>query len=245
MAAATGSLTTGRRPACASMAISPPGRWAARHSNCAQPAAQRRADERPCRHRADGRGGAKLVLGAVRFAGRRDGWTDVSTVALLDGPFSGGRVTGLRVPISGRFGPGARCVSASCLDARFATVTAGALRLGPTRLPLCPRRRDRSARAGGEGCRRSDTTSGCAAVSANRHSRSMRPGALRRRALLRGRHRARMGRPIAVLIDAADARWKPCRRRRQWHVRRRRCGHRQGSAQAQRTRGNGGSEAAM
>jgi hypothetical protein len=84
-------------------------------------------------------GGAKLTLGTVRFAGRRDGWTEVSTVALLDGPFSGGRVTGLRVPISGRFGAGgALRFGEQCLDTRFASLSAGALRLGPTRLPLCP-----------------------------------------------------------------------------------------------------------
>jgi len=84
-------------------------------------------------------GGAKLSLGTVRFAGRRDGWTEVSTVALLDGPFSGGRVSGLRVPISGRFGAGgALRFGEACIDARFASLTTGALRLGPTRLPLCP-----------------------------------------------------------------------------------------------------------
>ena len=84
-------------------------------------------------------GGAKLTLGTVRFAGRRDGWTQVETVALLDGPFSGGRVSGLRIPIRGRFGEGgALRFGEGCIDARFASLTAGTLRLGPTRLPLCP-----------------------------------------------------------------------------------------------------------
>ncbi len=84
-------------------------------------------------------GGAKLTLGTVRFAARRDGWTEVSTIALLDGPFSGGRITGLRIPISGRFGAGgALRFGEGCLDTRFASLTAGALRLGPSRLPLCP-----------------------------------------------------------------------------------------------------------
>ncbi len=84
-------------------------------------------------------GGAKLTLGTVRFAARRDGWTEVSTVALLDGPFSGGRVTGLRVPISGRFGAGgALRFGEGCVDTRFASLTAAGLVLGPTRLPLCP-----------------------------------------------------------------------------------------------------------
>jgi translocation and assembly module TamB len=84
-------------------------------------------------------GGSRLVLGTVRLAARRDGWTEVNTVALLDGPFSGGRVTGLRVPISGRFGAGGTLrFGESCIDTRFASLTAGALQLGPTRLPLCP-----------------------------------------------------------------------------------------------------------
>jgi hypothetical protein len=95
-------------------------------------------------------GGAKLTLGTVRFAGRRDGWTEVSTVALLDGPFSGGRITGLRVPISGRFGTGgALRFGEQCLDTRFASLSAGALRLGPTRLPLCPVEGAIVQRAGG------------------------------------------------------------------------------------------------
>jgi len=84
-------------------------------------------------------GGARLTLGTVRFAARPDGWTQVSTVALLDGPIPSGRVAGLRVPISGRFGTGgALRFGEGCVDTRFASLTAGSLRLGPTRLPLCP-----------------------------------------------------------------------------------------------------------
>ena len=84
-------------------------------------------------------GGAKLALSTVRFAARPDGWTQVSTVALLDGPISGGRVTGLRVPISGRFGDGgALRFGEGCIDTRFTSLSVGALRLGSTRLPLCP-----------------------------------------------------------------------------------------------------------
>ncbi|MGH6785086.1 MAG: hypothetical protein ACREBP_10755, partial [Sphingomicrobium sp.] len=83
-------------------------------------------------------GGAKLTLATIGFAGRPDGSTQVSTIALVDGPFSGGRVTGLRVPISGRFGAGgALRFGEGCIDTRFASLTVGALRLGPTRLPLC------------------------------------------------------------------------------------------------------------
>jgi translocation and assembly module TamB len=83
-------------------------------------------------------GGAKLTLGTIRIAGRSDGWTQVQTVALLDGPFQAGRVSGLRVPISGRFGPGgALRFGEGCIDTRFAGLTVSGLRLGPTRLPLC------------------------------------------------------------------------------------------------------------
>ena len=83
-------------------------------------------------------GGAKLTLATVRFAAGRDGWTRVSTIALLDGPFSGGRVTGLRLPIEGRFGVGgALRFGEGCIDARFVRLTLGSMRLGPTRLPLC------------------------------------------------------------------------------------------------------------
>ena len=84
-------------------------------------------------------GGARLALGTVRFAGRADGWTQVSTVALLDGPIGNGRVTGLRIPITGRFGRGgALRFGEQCVSAGFGSLSMGSLRLGPTRLPICP-----------------------------------------------------------------------------------------------------------
>jgi hypothetical protein len=84
-------------------------------------------------------GGARLALATVRFAARPGGWTEVNTVALLSGPFPGGQVTGLRIPIAGRFGAGgALRFGESCIDTRFAALGFGSLRLGPTRLPLCP-----------------------------------------------------------------------------------------------------------
>ncbi|MCY7397695.1 MAG: YdbH domain-containing protein, partial [Sphingomonas bacterium] len=84
-------------------------------------------------------GGSRIALAPVSFAPRADGWTQVSTIALLDGPFGGGRVTGLRVPIDGRFGAGGALVfGQGCIEARFATLQIGGLRLGATRLPLCP-----------------------------------------------------------------------------------------------------------
>ena len=95
-------------------------------------------------------GGARLTLATVRFAGGSDGWTRISTVALVDGPFSGGRVTGLRLPISGRFGAGgALRFGEGCIDAGFVRLTLGSLRLGPTRLPLCATNGAILARASG------------------------------------------------------------------------------------------------
>ena len=87
-------------------------------------------------------GGARLSLAEVRFEGQRDGSTELETVAILDGPFFGGRVTGLRIPLEGRFGGpgGGFLLGRSCIDARFNSLTAGALRLGATRIPVCPTR---------------------------------------------------------------------------------------------------------
>ncbi len=84
-------------------------------------------------------GGSRIALAPVRFAPRADGWTQLSTVVVLDGPFGGGRVTGLRVPVEGRFGAGGALVfGQGCIDASFSTLQIGGLRLGPTRLPVCP-----------------------------------------------------------------------------------------------------------
>ena len=84
-------------------------------------------------------GGSRIAFAPLRFNPRPDGWTQLSTIVVLDGPFGGGRVTGLRIPIDGRFGAGGALVfGQGCIEARFATLQIGALRLGNTRLPLCP-----------------------------------------------------------------------------------------------------------
>ena len=66
--------------------------------------------------------GSRLALAPIRFAAGRDGATQLSTVATLDGAFSDGRVRALRVPISGRIGTGGKlgvrhrlCRGALCL----------------------------------------------------------------------------------------------------------------------------------
>jgi len=84
-------------------------------------------------------GGSRLALAPVRFAAARDGSTQVSTIALLDGPFPDGRVEALRVPISGRIGQGGSfAVGTGCAVVSFNALRMSSLRLGPTRLPVCP-----------------------------------------------------------------------------------------------------------
>ena len=59
----------------------------------------------------------------------------------------GGRVAGLRIPISGRIGgpAGGFAFGRGCIEARFQSLRAGALRLGATRLPICARPARRSS----------------------------------------------------------------------------------------------------
>ena len=83
-------------------------------------------------------GGARLALAPVRFAAQRDGSTTINTVALLDGPLSGGQVRGLRVPLNGSFGPGgALAFGRGCADLRFSSLQLGALQLGNSSIPVC------------------------------------------------------------------------------------------------------------
>ena len=83
-------------------------------------------------------GGARLALDPVRFAAARDGSTRVTTTALLDGPLSGGRITGLRVPVEGTIGgSGGFSFGHGCLDTGFRSLTLGAMKLGAAKLPLC------------------------------------------------------------------------------------------------------------
>ena len=83
--------------------------------------------------------GSRLALAPVRFGPTGDGATRVTTVALLDGAFADGRVAGLRLPVEARIGAnGGFALGRGCIDARFASLQYGSLRLGPTALPLCP-----------------------------------------------------------------------------------------------------------
>ncbi len=83
-------------------------------------------------------GNARLALAPINFAAAGDGSTSIQTVALLDGPLSGGEVRGLRVPITGRVGRGGALeFGGGCSDVRFASLRLGGLRLGNTSLPVC------------------------------------------------------------------------------------------------------------
>ena len=83
-------------------------------------------------------GGARIRLGEIRFAAAPGGTTSIDTTALLDGPFSGGRVQGLLLPVSGRFGRGGFAFGERCTNVSFQALKLSGLLLGPTRLPLCP-----------------------------------------------------------------------------------------------------------
>jgi hypothetical protein len=83
-------------------------------------------------------GSARLALGEIRFTAAPGGATRIDTVADLGGPFNDGRVDGLVVPVSGRFGGGGFVLGETCTQVRFRALKAGGLLLGPTSLPLCP-----------------------------------------------------------------------------------------------------------
>ncbi|MEO7410815.1 MAG: hypothetical protein ABIU10_05785, partial [Sphingomicrobium sp.] len=84
-------------------------------------------------------GNSRLALAPVTFRAGAGGTTAVQTLALLDGPFSGGFVRGLRIPISGTIGGngGGFAFGRGCVDTRFESLTVGSLRLDRARLPLC------------------------------------------------------------------------------------------------------------
>jgi hypothetical protein len=84
-------------------------------------------------------GGQRLALEPIRFGPGPGGSTAVSTVAQLDGPFQNGRVRALRLPITGRLGPGgAFAAGTGCAVISFQYLQLSSIQLGPTRLPVCP-----------------------------------------------------------------------------------------------------------
>ena len=83
-------------------------------------------------------GAARLELAEIRFAAGADGRTRFRTALRLDGPFSGGRISGLTLPVQGRFGRGGLAIGEGCVTASFRELRFQSLRLGAGRLPLCP-----------------------------------------------------------------------------------------------------------
>ena len=84
-------------------------------------------------------GASRLALDPIRFQASADGATSFDTVALLDGPFPDGRVQALRLPLSGRLGPGgAFSLGRNCIVTSWRSFRLRELQFGPTRLPVCP-----------------------------------------------------------------------------------------------------------
>jgi len=84
-------------------------------------------------------GGQRLALAPIRFGPGPAGSTALSTVAQLDGPFPGGRVQALRLPIQGRIGHGgAFAFGTSCAVVSFNYFQMSTIAFGAARLPLCP-----------------------------------------------------------------------------------------------------------
>ena len=84
-------------------------------------------------------GGQRLALAPIRFGPGAGGSTALSTVAQLDGPFPGGRVQALRLPIQGRIGKGGSfAFGTSCAVVSFNYFQMSSIQLGAARLPLCP-----------------------------------------------------------------------------------------------------------
>jgi hypothetical protein len=84
-------------------------------------------------------GGQRLALAPIRFGPGPAGSTALSTVAQLDGPFPGGRVQALRLPIQGRIGKGGSfAFGTSCAVVSFNYFQMSSIQLGAARLPACP-----------------------------------------------------------------------------------------------------------
>lgn len=82
---------------------------------------------------------SRIALAPVRFTAAPGGATSVTTEITLDGPFDGGRVAGLILPVGLRFdGRGGLRLGERCTPLSWRGLQAGGLRLGPARLPLCP-----------------------------------------------------------------------------------------------------------
>jgi len=84
-------------------------------------------------------GGARIALGPLSFGAARGGGTRFSTGVTLDGPLGDGRVDGLAMPVVGRFDSrGGFRLGEGCQPLGFAALAVAGMRLGDSRLRLCP-----------------------------------------------------------------------------------------------------------
>ena len=84
-------------------------------------------------------GDARLALTPVRFSASRDGRTRIDTRLTVSGPLADGRVDGLTIPVNGILGRGgALAFGAGCVPLQWQRLRVSSLRIGPSRLPLCP-----------------------------------------------------------------------------------------------------------
>jgi hypothetical protein len=83
--------------------------------------------------------GSRLTLSTLRFNGHPNGATSFSAVAGLTGNFPGGTVRNLNLPINGTVGPnGGIAVGQRCMVVTWDMLKMQQIRLGKTRLPVCP-----------------------------------------------------------------------------------------------------------
>lgn len=82
--------------------------------------------------------GASLAVPRLTFAGRAGGAWSFAGDTLLSGPFSGGSVSGLKLPIGGRYDGVNFAIGANCQNVAFDALTYGSLSLSRQTIRLCP-----------------------------------------------------------------------------------------------------------
>lgn len=82
--------------------------------------------------------GASLAVPGFAFAGRMGGAWNFTGSAVISGPFPGGSVSGLKLPIDGRYDRGGFSIGAKCQNVAFDAVTYQSLSLTRRAVRLCP-----------------------------------------------------------------------------------------------------------
>ncbi|HEV7234218.1 MAG TPA: hypothetical protein VGN36_08220, partial [Sphingorhabdus sp.] len=83
-------------------------------------------------------GGASLAVPGLAFNGRPGGAWTLNGRARLTGPLPGGQVSGLNLPVTGRYNDGALALYDSCQTVAFEALRVSGLRLRGQSLRLCP-----------------------------------------------------------------------------------------------------------